>query len=155
MISFILNNEAVTVDKPAATPLLQILRSEFALMGSKEGCGDGECGACSVLIDNRLHTSCIYPLGNASGKSILTIEGFSHTDQFKCLDDAFARCGAVQCGFCTPGMILASQALLVKNPDPSLDEVKEALSGNLCRCTGYNMIFEAVLLAAKEGKGLW
>jgi len=124
-------------------------------MGSKEGCGEGECGACSLLINDTLHTSCIYPLANVAGKSVLTIEGFKGTPQFKCLDEAFARCSAVQCGFCTPGMILASHALLVKNPDPTLPEVKETLSGNLCRCTGYNLIFEAVLLAAKNGGGLW
>ncbi len=155
MISFILNSSPVSVNREPSTPLLQVLREEFQLMGSKEGCGEGECGACSVLIDNKLHTSCIYPLGNVAGKSVLTIEGFRHTPQFSCLEKAFARCGAVQCGFCTPGMILASQALLSVNPSPSLDEVKEALSGNLCRCTGYNMIFEAVLLAVKHGGDLW
>jgi aerobic carbon-monoxide dehydrogenase small subunit len=155
MVSFILNNKEVSVDLPLTTPLLQILREQFNLMGSKEGCGEGECGACSVLIDNKLHTSCIYPLGNVAGKRVLTIEGFKETEQFKCLDEAYAQGGAVQCGFCTPGMILASQALLLTNPHPSLDEVKEALSGNLCRCTGYNMIFEAVLSAAEKGSGLW
>lgn len=155
MVSFKLNNRDVSVHLPKTTPLLHVLRENYSLMGSKEGCGDGECGACSVLIDGKLHTSCIYPIGNLEGKNVLTIEGFKDSDQFRCLDESFAKCGAVQCGYCTPGMILASQALLTVNPSPSLEDVKEALSGNLCRCTGYNMIFEAVLLAAKEGKGLW
>lgn len=155
MISFALNNEDVSVDCLPTTSLLPVLRDEFGLMGSKEGCGEGECGACSVLIDGELHTSCIYPLANVVGKSVLTIEGFRGTAQFKCLDEAFARCSAVQCGFCTPGIILASHALLLKNPKPSPSAVKEALSGNLCRCTGYNMIVEAVLLAAENGGGLW
>ncbi|MDC7222812.1 MAG: (2Fe-2S)-binding protein [Spirochaetales bacterium] len=155
MVTFILNDKEVTVDLPLTTPLLQVLRNEFNLMGSKEGCGEGECGACSVLIDGKLHTSCIYPLGNTEGKSVMTIEGFKLTDQFKCLDDAYGRCGAVQCGFCTPGMILASQALLTAHPQPTEEQIKEALSGNLCRCTGYNMIFEAVQWAAEKGRGLW
>lgn len=155
MISFILNGADVSVDLPPATPLLHVLRDRFGLMGGKEGCGEGECGACSVLIDDNLHTSCIYPLGNVSGKRVLTIEGFKDSPQFKCIDEAFAGCGSVQCGFCTPGMILAAQALLLKNPAPSEAEAREALSGNLCRCTGYNMIVEAVLLAAKNGGGLW
>ena len=155
MVSFTLNNKEVSVHLPSTTPLLHVLRDVYSLMGSKEGCGDGECGACSVLIDNQLFNSCICPIGNLEGKSVLTIEGFKGSKQFKCLEDAFGKCGAVQCGFCTPGMILASQALLLKNPNPTLEDVKEGLSGNLCRCTGYNMIFEAVLLAAKEGNGLW
>lgn len=155
MVSFTLNNREVSLDLPLTTPLLQVLRSEFNLMGSKEGCGDGECGACSVLINDELFASCICPLGNLAGKTVLTIEGFKLTEQFKFLDKAYAECGAIQCGFCTPGMIMASQALLLAKPNPTLDEVKEALSGNLCRCTGYNMIFEAVLSAAEEGKGLW
>ncbi|OIQ50899.1 4-hydroxybenzoyl-CoA reductase subunit gamma [Pseudodesulfovibrio hydrargyri] len=155
MISFTLNGAAVSVDLPPATPLLHVLRDRFGLMGGKEGCGEGECGACSVLIDDNLHTSCIYPLGNVSGKRVLTIEGFKGSPQFQCIDAAFAQCGSVQCGFCTPGMILATQALLLKNPSPSVEEAREALSGNLCRCTGYNMIVEAVLLAAKNGGGLW
>jgi len=155
MIKFRLNNNDVKADFPITVPLLHVLRSQFSLMGSKEGCGDGECGACSVLIDDKLFSSCIVPIGNLIGKSVLTIEGFKYSKQFKVLDESFAECGAVQCGYCTPGMIMATQALLLVNPEPSIAEVKVALSGNLCRCTGYNMIIEAVLMAAREGKGLW
>jgi carbon-monoxide dehydrogenase small subunit len=155
MIEFNLNGEKVSTNSEPTKRLLDVLRNEFDLIGPKEGCGEGECGACSVLVDGELTTSCITALGGIKGKSILTIEGFSKTKQYEVLQKCFSDAGAVQCGFCTPGMILASQALLSKKPKPTYEDIREAISGNLCRCTGYNMIVEAVMMASKEGEGLW
>lgn len=154
-VAFTLNGRpAVSRGAPHAR-LLDVLREEFGLTGVKCGCGEGECGACSVLMDGMLVNSCLVPLGRAEGSSITTIEGFSKTARFRALADAYDAAGAVQCGFCTPGMILASEALLSKNPHPTDEQIRTALSGNFCRCTGYNMIIEAVQRAAKEGAGLW
>ena len=135
--------------------LLDVLRKKLLLTGTKEGCGEGECGACSVLIDGKLANSCLVPMGSVADAKIVTIDGFRGTQKYQVLAGAFADAGAVQCGFCTPGMILAAQALLEQNPAPVEQKVRVALSGNICRCTGYNMIVEAVLMAAKRGKGLW
>lgn len=154
-IKFTLNNIEVTVKKNPTLRLLDVLRDDFGLTGSKEGCGEGECGACSVLVNGEIVNSCIMPVGNAIGKKIVTIEGFSKTKRYQVLNQAFEDEGAVQCGFCIPGMIIASESLLNKNPHPTDEEIREALSGNLCRCTGYNMIVRAVLLAAERGDGLW
>ncbi len=153
--SFILNGEAVVSKGDPRTRLLDVLREEFLLTGTKCGCGEGECGACSVLMDGALVVSCLMPLGNVEGKTIVTIEGFRQTTQYAALERAFGKCGAVQCGFCTPGMILASEALLSRVPHPTEAQIREGLSGNLCRCTGYGMIIEAVHCASEEGKGLW
>ena len=155
MIPFILNGQKVESKGCGTERLLDVLRSEFGLTGPKEGCGEGECGACSVLVDGKLTNSCITALGSIRGKKVVTIEGYSSTDRYKVLESAFAKEGSVQCGFCTPGMVMASEALLSVNPHPTEDEVRLALSGNLCRCTGYNMIIKGVLRAAKEGEGLW
>lgn len=154
-IRFILNGEEVEVKCSPLRRLLDVLREDFTLLGVKEGCGRGECGACSVLIDGELINSCIYPIGMVENKSVVTIEGFRKTKKFEVLSKAFEDAGAVQCGFCTPGMIMASEALLSKTPNPSDENIRKALSGNLCRCTGYNMIVEAVKLAAKRGEGIW
>lgn len=154
-INFKLNNEDVSIEINPTVRLLDVLRNNFSLTGPKEGCGEGECGACAVLVDNLLINSCLLPMGSIEGKHIMTIEGLSETAQGKKLVESFGAEGAVQCGFCTPGMIMASQALLSKNPHPTDEEIKEGLSGNLCRCTGYNMIINAVKRAAKEGDGLW
>ncbi len=154
-MEFKLNGRNVESQSSPDTRLLDVLRDEFLLTGPKEGCGEGECGACSVLVDGKLTVSCITACGSVQGKSIVTIEGFSKTPQYEVLSQAFSDCGAVQCGFCTPGMILASQALLSVKAHPSEVEIREALSGNLCRCTGYNMIIKAVQLAAERGNGLW
>jgi carbon-monoxide dehydrogenase small subunit len=154
-IEFTLNGETVRTKRAAGDRLLDALRDDFGLTGVKCGCGEGECGACSVFLDGKLVNSCIVAMGNARGKSVTTIEGFSKTERFLVIQRAFDTAGAVQCGFCTPGMILATEALLSKNPKPSEEEIREGLSGNLCRCTGYNMIVHAVALAAKEGEGLW
>lgn len=154
-INFTLNNLAVSIEINPTVRLLDVLRNNFELTGPKEGCGEGECGACAVLVDNELINSCLLPMGSIEGKHIITIEGLSETPQGQKIVEAFGAEGAVQCGFCTPGMIMASHALLSKNPHPSDEEIKEGLSGNLCRCTGYNMIINAVKRAAKEGDGLW
>ena len=124
--------------------LLDVLREDLSLTGTKEGCGEGECGACSVFLDGKLVNSCLIPMADVDGLEITTIEGISHPVQ-----KAFAAAGAAQCGICTPGMVLASIALLAKHPRPSMDEIREGLAGNLCRCNGYMRIFEAVENASK------
>ncbi len=154
-IEMTVNGNKVRIQTEPTARLLDILRNELGLTGVKEGCGEGECGACSVLLDGRLVNSCLIPAIRASGADIVTIEGLAGTEELETLKGAYADTGAVQCGFCTPGFMMASYALLKKNPHPDRDTVKEALSGNLCRCTGYNMIVDAVTLAAERGKGLW
>jgi len=154
-IEFNLNGETVEIETSPISRLLDVLREDFHLFGTKEACGEGECGTCVVFIDDVLINSCMVPMLNVLGKKIVTIEGYKTTKQFKVLEKSFLEAGAVQCGFCTPGMILASDALLRKNAKPSLDEIKEALSGNICRCTGYQMIFDAVTDASVKGEGLW
>ncbi|MGM1032120.1 MAG: (2Fe-2S)-binding protein [Bacillota bacterium] len=154
MIKFTLNGRTVGTDAPATARLLDLLRDEFELIGTKEGCGEGECGACSVFVNNLLQNSCLIPIGSIAGANIQTIEGIIETEQFKILDESYSIAGGVQCGYCIPGMIMASAALLSENPHPSEAEIREGISGNLCRCTGYNMIVEAINLAAKKGDGL-
>ncbi|MEE3951797.1 (2Fe-2S)-binding protein [Peribacillus frigoritolerans] len=154
MIKFTLNGRTVETDAPATARLLDLLRDEFELIGTKEGCGEGECGACSVFVNNLLQNSCLIPIGSIAGADIQTIEGIIETERFKILDESYSIAGGVQCGYCIPGMIMASAALLSENPHPSEAEIREGISGNLCRCTGYNMIVEAINLAAKKGDGL-
>src|ERR1700686_1421069 len=129
--------------------LLDVLRHELGLTGVKEGCGEGECGSCSVLMNGELVNSCLIPALQAADSNLLTIEGVAEGPQLSALQSAFLECGGAQCGICTPGMILASRQLLSKNPEPTLDDIREALAGNLCRCTGYTQIFEAVAQAAR------
>lgn len=150
-ISFILNNKKVTIDVTPSMRLLDVIREELHLTGTKEGCGEGECGACTVLVNGEPYNSCLTPVANVIGKEVMTIEGFRETKAYRVIADAFANQGGSQCGFCTPGMILASYAVLKKNPHPTEEEIREALSGNLCRCTGYNSIVNAVMLASKKG----
>ncbi len=150
-ISFILNNKKVTIDVTPSMRLLDVIREELHLTGTKEGCGEGECGACTVLVNGEPYNSCLTPVANVIGKEVTTIEGFRETKAYRVIADAFANQGGSQCGFCTPGMILASYAVLKKNPHPTEEEIREALSGNLCRCTGYNSIVNAVMLASKKG----
>ena len=154
-INFILNGKEVCYDGSAADRLLDVLRDTFDMKSVKCGCKEGECGACAVLLDGVLYNSCCVAMGAVEGRGVVTVEGYSETERFSALSKAFADLSAVQCGFCIPGMVLAAEALLSKNPHPTEDEVREALSGNLCRCTGYNAIVKAVLNAAEEGKGLW
>jgi carbon-monoxide dehydrogenase small subunit len=128
--------------------LLDVLREKCNLTGTKEGCGEGECGSCSVLVDDVLVNSCLVPVLQANGARIVTIEGLAENERLHPVQQAFLECGAAQCGICTPGMILAAVELLKKTPRPNLEEIREGLSGNLCRCTGYVQIFEAVAKAA-------
>ena len=154
-IKFKLNGEDVCVAAEATRRLLDLVRADLGLTGTKEGCGEGECGACAVLLDGRLVNSCLVPAGMVDGKSVLTLEGYRETERFRALKNGFEQAGSLQCGFCTPGIILAAEALLSRNPHPSEQEVRSAIAGNLCRCTGYNMIVAGILSAAKEGEGLW
>ena len=154
-INFILNGNQVELDSDPSRRLLDVLRHDFSLVGVKEGCGEGECGACSILLNHHVVNSCLLPLGNIINQDIMTIEGFKMTPRYQVIEQAYIDAGAVQCGFCTPGMVMATESLLHDNPNPSDVEIRVALSGNLCRCTGYNMIVEAVKLAAERGKGLW
>jgi carbon-monoxide dehydrogenase small subunit len=147
-ISFSVNGERKQVRAYPMERLLDVLRMELGLMGAKEGCGEGECGSCSVLMDGTLVNSCLIPILQAAGTSIVTIEGLASGDNLHVLQDAFLECGGAQCGICTPGMILAASHLLNENPAPTMEEIREGLSGNLCRCTGYSQILEAVAEAA-------
>ena len=131
--------------------LLDVLREEVGLTGTKEGCGEGECGACSVLIDGELVNSCLVPAAQAEGSDILTVEGVADGERLHAVQRAMIECGGAQCGICTPGMVLAAVNLLRRTPQPSEADIREGLAGNLCRCTGYTKIFDAVVRAVKEG----
>lgn len=154
-IEFELNGETKKIDLHPARRLLDILREDFQLTAVKEGCGEGECGACVVLMDGKAVNSCLIPAGTLEGKSILTPEGFKETPRGKMIEEAFMEAGAVQCGFCTPGFVMAVESLLNEYPHPTEEQIRKGLSGNLCRCTGYQMIFDGVRLAAEKGEGLW
>ncbi len=130
--------------------LLDVLRERLQLTGTKEGCGEGECGACSVLIDGLIVNSCLVPVAQVEGASIRTIEGVATDDQLHKVQQAFIDCGGAQCGICTPGMVLAALNLLERNPNPSESDIRTGLAGNLCRCTGYIRIFESVVNACAE-----
>jgi carbon-monoxide dehydrogenase small subunit len=145
-----LNGESVKLSVASSTMLVDVLRNELGLTGTKEACGKGECGACTVLLDGKAVTSCITPAMKVMNREVLTIEGLGGAGRIHPVQQAFIECGAVQCGFCSPGMILSAKALLDNNSNPSEEEVRVALSGNLCRCTGYVKIVEAVLHAAEE-----
>ncbi|MHB8889572.1 MAG: (2Fe-2S)-binding protein [Acidobacteriaceae bacterium] len=143
-VTFTVNGEAKTVDTHPISRLLDVLRNDLQLTGTKEGCGEGECGACSVLLNGELVNSCLVPVLQAQGATICTIEGLAQSEQLHPVQQSFLHRGGAQCGICTPGMILASVHLLQKHPEPTLEQVREGLAGNLCRCTGYQRIFEAV-----------
>jgi len=138
------NGEVYELEVPANRTLLDVIREECGLTGTKQGCGSGECGACTVLLNGEPVNSCLVLALQANGQNVTTIEGLSRGDKMHPIQEAFITHGAVQCGFCTPGMILVTKALLDKNPRPEELEVREALAGNLCRCTGYQKIIEAI-----------
>lgn len=155
-ISFKVNEKQVTTDLNPLTRLIDFLRDELKLTGTKEGCGEGECGACAVFFDGKVVNSCLIPIALCEGKNIVTIEGYTKTDRGKVVVQAFLNEGAVQCGFCIPGMVMSSEVILSKTcGKPTEEQVRRGLSGNLCRCTGYDHIVNAVLRASKEGKHLW
>jgi len=147
-ISTTINGERQEADIWEGESLLFALRERFGLPGSKNACEQGECGSCSVLLDGELVCACLVLAAQADGHDVVTVEGLGNGDGLHPVQDAFVETGAVQCGFCTPGLVVATAALLERNPDPTDDEIREALSGNLCRCTGYQKIFDAVRLAA-------
>lgn len=147
--SFLVNGKTQRVQALPMDRLLDVLRHDLGLNGTKEGCGEGECGSCSVLMDGELVNSCLVPVAQASGARIVTIEGLADDGRLHPLQEAFLQCGGAQCGICTPGMILAAVHLLEKHPQPTLQQIKEGLSGNLCRCTGYMQIFDAIRKAAQ------
>lgn len=149
-ISFVVNGKPVSIEAKPDKLLLDVLREDLNLTGTKEGCRTGDCGACSVLLDGKLVNSCMVMICQVEGREVLTIEGIGSRDNLHPIQKAFISEAAVQCGFCTPGFILASKALLDANPHPGESEIKQALSGNLCRCTGYRKIIEAVKKAASE-----
>lgn len=147
-ISLTVNGEVYELEVEPRKKLLEIIRDELGLTGTKKGCGKGDCGACSVLLDGRLVNSCLVLAVDANGKNILTIEGLADGQNLHPIQKSFIEHGAIQCGFCTPGMILSAKALLDGNSKPTEEEVRYAIGGNLCRCTGYSKIVEAILAAA-------
>ena len=148
---FTLNGAEVEVEAPAMKRLLDVLREECGLTGTKEGCGEGECGACAVLLDGALVNSCLVPALHADGARLTTIEGVAGAERLHPVQQAFLDSGGAQCGICTPGMVLAAVALLARHPQPSEEQIREGLAGNLCRCTGYTRIFAAVVAACQQG----
>lgn len=148
-VEFKLNGKEVSVEAPPMTRLLDVLREELANTGTKEGCGEGECGACSVMMDQVLVNSCLVPVAQCQGVDILTVEGLGTQEDLHPIQQAFLECGGAQCGICTPGMLMASLELLKKNPTPNETQIREGLAGNLCRCTGYMKIFDSVKKAAE------
>ena len=151
-VSFELDGKNVSFRTAPDRRLLDIIREDAGITAVREGCGEGECGACSVFIGGRLFNSCCVPAVNVIGENVTTAEGFARTEEFAVISDAFAEAGAVQCGFCTPGFIMAAAALLRAEPSPDDLQIRTALSGNLCRCTGYTMIIDAVKIAAEKLK---
>ena len=152
-ISLQVNGKVVAVRTYPMERLLDVLREQLGLTGTKEGCGEGECGSCSVLVDGVLVNSCLVPVLQAKDAKITTIEGLAEGARLHALQQAFLDCGGAQCGICTPGMILAAFHLLSKNPQPTTEDIREGLSGNLCRCTGYAQIVEAVAEVGRRGAG--
>jgi len=155
VIRFTLNGAPVASASHPLTRLLDVLRDEFGDLSVKEGCGEGECGACAALLDGRLVNSCLVPLGQVDGRAVVTMAGLRETPRGRALVESFAREGAVQCGFCTPGLVVAAEALLAADPAPDERAIRTAISGNLCRCTGYETIVRAVAAVARESGGRW
>ncbi|MDB5914209.1 MAG: (2Fe-2S)-binding protein [Ramlibacter sp.] len=152
-IQLVVNGEPQDTELPARRMLSDFLRDDLHLTGTKRGCETGTCGACSVLVDGEVVKSCLSLAVQADGRSITTVEGLCKDGQLHPLQESFMQCGGLQCGYCTPGFLMASCALLAQNPNPSAQEVREGLNGNLCRCTGYTQIVESVLDAAEKMRG--
>jgi len=150
LITLHINGESRTVDVFPMARLLDVLREQLHLTGTKEGCGEGECGACTVILDGQIVNSCLVPVAQVNGSNIKTIEGVAHQDQLHTVQQAFIDHGGAQCGICTPGMVLAAVDLLNRNPAPSEADIRNGLAGNLCRCTGYMKIFESVVRAYQK-----
>lgn len=147
-IEFVVNGEKHSVQVAPMKRLLDVLREDLHLTGTKEGCGEGECGSCSVRMNGELVNSCLVPILQVEGVCIQTVEGLAESGKLHPLQEAFLHCGGAQCGICTPGMLMAATQLLAKNPHPSMAEIREGLAGNLCRCTGFTRIFESVIAGA-------
>ncbi len=152
-ISFILNGSSVVVETDADRRAVDVLREDLGLTGVKEGCGSGECGACSILVDDVVKLSCIMTAAQLEGRKVVTIEGIGRDGELHPVQRSFVECGAIQCGFCTPGMVIAAVGFLKENPDPTREEIRAGLSGNICRCTGYEKIIDAVEDAAAKIRG--
>ena len=149
--AFTVNGEPVEVEVAGMRRLLDVLREDLGLTGTKEGCGEGECGACSVLVDGEVVDACLVPVSQVRNASVRTVEGLAPDERLSTLQQAFLETGGAQCGICTPGMLIAGQAFLASGADPTDDNIREAIAGNLCRCTGYTKIIEAIALAAERG----
>ena len=147
---FTVNGEPVEVRATGSRRLLDVLREDLGLTGTKEGCGEGECGACSVLLDGAVVDACLVPVSQARGTTVRTVEGLADGDRLNALQQAFLETGGAQCGICTPGMLMAGEAFLASGAEPSEDNIREAIAGNLCRCTGYTKIIDAIALAAER-----
>jgi carbon-monoxide dehydrogenase small subunit len=148
LLNFTLNNEPVSLETQGDRRVVDLLREDFGLTGTKTSCGNGDCGSCAILVDGVVNLSCLMFAAQIQDRNVITIEGISDCEALHHVQQAFVEAGGVQCGFCTPGMILVSINLLETNPNPTREEIRQALSGNLCRCTGYKMIVDAVQLAA-------
>jgi carbon-monoxide dehydrogenase small subunit len=151
-LGFILNGRDTVIDVPADRRVVDVLREDLGLTGTKEGCSSGECAACSILVDGAHKLSCLMLAAQLEGREVVTIEGLCAKDGLSRIQKAFVDNGAVQCGFCTPGMIIAAQALLRRNPEPSREDIRQGLSGNLCRCTGYVKIVDSIQAVSKQQK---
>jgi len=154
-VEFVLNHREVSIEVEPMQSLLHTLRVDLINTATKEGCGEGECGACSVLFNGKLVNACMLPIAQVQGAEILTLEGLRESEKGQCVINALLEAKGVQCGFCSPGMVLALYALLEANSDPSEEEIRRGISGNLCRCTGYGMIVDAARIAAQKGAQLW
>jgi carbon-monoxide dehydrogenase small subunit len=152
VIQFTVNGDSREVHVPPMKRLLDVLREDLHLTGAKEGCGEGECGSCSVRVNGELVNSCLVPVLQAEGATVQTVEGLACDGEMHPLQRAFLDCGGAQCGICTPGMLMAAAHLLERNPHPTMAEIREGLSGNLCRCTGFIRIFESVIAAASASE---
>lgn len=152
-IRFTINGKDCELEIRPWQTLLEVIREDLKLTGTKEGCGEGECGSCTVMMGGKTVNSCLVPAMEADNQEILTIEGLSNGDKLHPIQEAFVENSGMQCGFCTPGMIMSTKALLDENPDPTQEEIRQGISGNLCRCTGYTKIFESINAAANAMKG--